>query len=198
MYCEYERLILYDKGETIMNLYMVRHGETEWNNQRKIQGRADTPLNEIGKKQALETRDKLSNIDIDLIICSPLVRAKQTAEIINSGRKIDIIYDDRITERSFGKLEGHSINDYNFNEFWDYYKNVEFEDIETMHDLFNRVYRFLDDIISKYNDKNILIVSHGGVGVPVYCYFNNSIPTGSLFEAGLQLKNCEVKKYEIK
>lgn len=180
-----------------MNLYIVRHGQTEWNNQRRIQGRADTPLNELGKQQALETKNKISNDDIDLIICSPLIRAKQTAEIINNDRNIEIIYDDRITERSFGKIEGQPIDDYNFNEFWDYYKNIKYEDIETMHELFDRVYEFIEDIISKYSDKNILIVSHGGVGLPFYCYFNKNIPNGSLFEIGLQLKNCEVRKYEI-
>ena len=181
-----------------MNIYIVRHGQTEWNNQKRIQGRADIPLNEQGKKQALETKNGLEKINLDLIICSPLTRAKQTAEIINGNRGIRIIYDNRITERSFGIIEGHSINDYNFNEFWDYNKNIKYEDIETMHELFNRVYGFIEDIISKYMNKNILIVSHGGVGLPFYCYFNNTIPEGSLFEAGLQLKNCEVKKYEVK
>lgn len=180
-----------------MNIYIVRHGQTEWNSQKRIQGRADTSLNELGKKQAFETKNLLSDIDIDLIICSPLTRAKQTAEIINSNREIEIIYDNRITERNFGKIEGHKINDYNFNEFWDYNKNIKYEDIETMHELFDRVYGFIEDMISKYKNKNILIVSHGGVGLPFYCYFNKEIPDGSLFEAGLQLKNCEVRKYEL-
>ncbi len=180
-----------------MKIYIVRHGQTEWNNQKRIQGRANTPLDEIGKSQAFETKNKLSSIDIDLIICSPLERAKQTAEIINNDRNIEIIYDDRIIERSFGKIEGHPIGNYDFNEFWDYDKNIKYEDIETMHELFNRVFGFIKEIISKYRDKNVLIVSHGGVGLPFYCFFNNNIPKGSLFEAGLQLKNCEVKKYQI-
>lgn len=184
--------------EFFMNIYIVRHGQTEWNRQKRIQGRADIPLNEKGKEQALETKNNLSSIDIDLIICSPLIRAKQTAEIINIDRDIKIIYDNRITERSFGKLEGTFIKDVNFNEFWDYYKNIKIENMESMHELFDRVNEFLENIISKYSNKNILIVSHGGVGLPVDCYFSKNIPEGSLFEAGLQLKNCEVRKYEVK
>lgn len=66
-----------------------------------------------------------------------------------------------------------------------------------MHELFERVYLFLKDIKNKYKDKNVLIVSHGGVGMPIDCFFSNNIPTGSLMEAGLQLKNCEVKEYEL-
>ncbi len=180
-----------------MNIYIVRHGQTEWNNQRRIQGRVDTQLNEVGKEQALKTKNNLSNIDIDMIISSPLLRAKQTAEIINKERNIPIIFDNRIIERSFGKLEGTLISEVNFNEFWDYYKNIKYESVESIHELFERVYDFLKDIIGKYNDKNVLIASHGGVGVPVDCFFTNNIPEGSLFEAGLQLKNCEVRKYVI-
>ena len=66
-----------------------------------------------------------------------------------------------------------------------------------MKDMFDRVYKTLDKLIKEYNDKTILIVSHGGVGMPVDCYFNHNIPQGSLRELGLQLKNCELKEYNI-
>lgn len=92
-----------------------------------MQGRADTPLNENGLIQATETKNKLLNINIDLIICSPLLRAKQTADIINENRNITIIYDDRIIERGFGELEGVKIEDIDFNSFWDYYKNIQYK-----------------------------------------------------------------------
>jgi len=57
---------------------------------------------------------------------------------------------------------------------------------------FERIYNFLDDIIKNYSDKNVLIVTHGGVSIPIACYFNKNIPTGSLVEAGLVLGNCQV------
>ncbi len=180
-----------------MKIYVVRHGQTQWNLEKKIQGRADKPLNERGKLQAIETRKKLLNKNIDLIICSPLLRAIQTADIINKSRNIPIEYDNRVIERSFGELEGCQINAVDFNSFWDYYKNIGYKNVETMHELFERIYDFLKDIKNQYEDKDILIVSHGGVGMPIDCFFSNNIPKGSLIEAGLQLKNCEVKEYVL-
>ena len=76
-----------------MNLYVVRHGQTEWNVLKKMQGSADIPLNKTGIEQAYKMQEKLDCIDIDLIICSPLNRAKQTAEIINQNKRLPIIYD---------------------------------------------------------------------------------------------------------
>ena len=73
-----------------MKLYVVRHGQTKWNVLKKMQGSADIPLNECGKKQAYQTKLNLENINFDIIICSPLIRAKQTAEIINSDRNLEI------------------------------------------------------------------------------------------------------------
>lgn len=75
-----------------MSIFIVRHGQTDLNLKKKIQGRVDSPLNESGKKQARETREKLLNVNIDLIICSPLLRTKETSNLINKDRNIPIIY----------------------------------------------------------------------------------------------------------
>lgn len=176
-------------------IYMTRHGQTDWNVQKKVMGRCDEPLNTLGKKQALETKNNLFDTDIDLIICSPLLRARQTAEIINEDRNIPIIYDNRIIERDFGEFEGMHTSDFDFNGYWDYYKNEEYQRAENIQVFFNRVYEFLNDIVNKYSDKNILIVGHGGISIPVACFFNDNIPKGSLVEAGLVLGNCQVLSY---
>lgn len=180
-----------------MRILIVRHGETEWNKEKRVMSRFDAPLNENGLLQAEEIRNKLLTEKIDLIICSPLKRARKTAEIINRNRNIPIIYEEGFIERNFGTLEGCPIESINFNEYWDYYKNLNDNNVETMKDMFDRVYKTLDKLIKEYNDKTILIVSHGGVGMPVDCYFNHNIPQGSLRELGLQLKNCELKEYNI-
>lgn len=65
-----------------MKLYLVRHGQTNWNLEGRIQGQTNIPLNDKGRKQAQQAKEKLQNIPIDLIICSPLMRARETAEII--------------------------------------------------------------------------------------------------------------------
>lgn len=181
-----------------MKLFITRHGQTDWNALRKVQGRADISLNEVGVNQALETKKALDDKHIDLIICSPLKRAKETLEVINKDRNIDVIYDDRIIERDFGEFEGTNIEDFDFHGFWNYYKNEKYDKAENIQDFFKRVYDFLDDIINKYQDKNILLVTHGGISIPVECCFSNNIPEGSLVDAGLVLGNCQVKTYYIK
>lgn len=179
-------------------IYLTRHGQTDWNVQKKVMGRCDEPLNETGLKQAEETRDNLMNTKIDIILCSPLQRAKQTAEIINDARNIPIIYDDRLIERDFGEFEGMQTKDFDFDGYWDYYKNEKYNQAENIQNFFERIYNFLNDIIEKYQDMNVLIVAHGGVSIPVNCYFNQVIPKGSLVEAGLVLGNCQVASYDKK
>ena len=180
-----------------MEILITRHGQTNWNVLKKVMGRCDEPLNKTGLKQAEETRNNLLDTDIDLIISSPLMRAKQTADVINRGRNIPIIYDERIIERDFGEFEGMETKNFDFHGYWDYYKNITFKEAENIQAFFQRVYDFLDDITEKYKDKNVLLVAHGGISIPVNCYFNNNIPTGSLAEAGLVLGNCQVASYNI-
>ena len=74
-----------------MKLYLVRHGETDWNKVKKIQGQVDIPLNQFGKRLAEETAEGMKEIPFDLCITSPLSRARQTAEIVLGGRKVPII-----------------------------------------------------------------------------------------------------------
>lgn len=179
-------------------IYLTRHGQTDWNVQKKVMGRCDEPLNKNGREQARQTKELLSNIAFDLIICSPLLRAKETAQIINQDRNIKIEYDDRIIERDFGELEGLETKEFDFDGFWNYYKNNIYDRAENIQKFFKIIYGFLDDISIKYADKNVLIVAHGGVSIPFNCYFSNNIPNGSLVEAGLVLGNCEVASYKSK
>ena len=89
-----------------MKLYIVRHGETEWNKARKIQGQVDIPLNEFGRTLAKKTAKGLADIKFDLCYTSPLVRAKETAELILAGGTTQIIEDARIEEMAFGEYDG--------------------------------------------------------------------------------------------
>ena len=76
-------------------IYVVRHGNTDWNKQKIAMGRKDIPLNKLGIEEADNVSKILENYNFDLIICSPLKRAKQTADIINKNRNKQIIYDER-------------------------------------------------------------------------------------------------------
>lgn len=179
-----------------MKILLTRHGQTDWNVLRKVQGITDIELNETGIKQAEETRKKLLNYDIDIILTSPLKRAKKTAEIIGSGRNIPVIIEDRIIERAFGAFEGKTPEEMDFDEVWNYKLNKHYENAESVKDLFDRINNFLEDIKEKYPDKTVLLVTHGGVSVPIRVYFEG-IPEGTEILRNIGLENCEVREYEL-
>ena len=102
-----------------MKVYVIRHGKS-LANLLKVHNSPETPLADIGIKQAEKLKDKIKNIDYDIIISSPFIRAKHTAEIINIKNK-NIIFDDRLKERDFGVLIGNSLTNINREGYWDYY-----------------------------------------------------------------------------
>ena len=85
-------------------IYVVRHGQTDWNIEKRYAGRVNVPLNETGVSEAYELAVKLQKINFDVVFSSPLSRAYQTAKIISSNS--NILIDDRLIERSNGDLEG--------------------------------------------------------------------------------------------
>lgn len=178
-----------------MNLYCVRHGQTEWNVLKKMQGSADIELNDKGIEQAYETRNNLENVEFDIIICSPLKRAKETADIINEKRQVPLLVDDRLRERNYGEFEGVSKSSFDYNEFWSYHINKKYEKAENVQDFFRRINRLLIDIKEKYSDKNILLVSHAGILKAIECYINGMLKDE---EIGPFLpENCSVLKYTL-
>ena len=176
-----------------MEILLTRHGKTEWNALKKVQGKADIALNEEGIKQANDTRILLKNENIDLILCFPLTRAMQTAQIINRERNIPMVFDERLSERDFGEFEGMPNTEFDYEAFWSYKQNIQYHKAENIRGFFQRVYGFLDDIHLKYKDKRILLVAHGGVSIPVYCYFDGIPDKDTLL--GLALDHCEIAKY---
>ena len=129
-----------------MQILLTRHGQTEWNVLKKVQGKVDIELNATGIKQAEETALKLKNTAIDIIISSPLKRARQTAEIINKETNLPIIIDERISERDFGEFEGKNRNEFSFEDFWSYKKAENYEKAEKIQDFFERIYNFMTNL----------------------------------------------------
>lgn len=166
-------------------IYVVRHGQTDWNLAHKIQGRADIELNQTGILQAQELATKMSHIKFDACISSPLKRAIKTAQIIfNSPIQID----ERLVERGNGELEGRT--DWrelgvNFND-----PNETRYNIETLGCLKKRIRSFWEDILKRYPNKNILIVTHAGVAMWSQVYFYGSPENDDLTK--YRINNCEV------
>lgn len=174
-----------------MKVYIVRHGQVP-HNALKQYNTNDEDLTDLGIKQAEELRDKIKNINLDIIICSPLNRAKHTADILNINH-YKIIYDDRIMERSCGDLSGKPLEVTNREEYWNYNTKIKYGTSENIKLFFDRVYNFLDELKTK-DYKNVLIVAHSGVSKAFNGYFEG-IQDGKFLNRGL--KNCEIKEYEL-
>ena len=106
-----------------MKIYVIRHGKTVAN-LLKVHNAPETELADVGIKQAEKLKEKIKNIDYDVIISSPFKRAKHTAEIINVKNK-NIIFDDRLKERYFGTLIGKPLTNINREGYWDYYNEIK-------------------------------------------------------------------------
>lgn len=150
-----------------MKIYIARHGQTDWNIQHKAQGHSDIPLNATGRAQAEELRDNIKDIQFTAVYASPLKRAAETAQIATDGR-YDIIYDDRLMERSFGDFEGKEIHSWveatGGHDIGDLRLNTNVGNIEPVKAVLARTKAFLDDLKSKYGDDAvILVVAHGQV-----------------------------------
>jgi len=153
------------------DVYLVRHGETNWNAEGKVQGHTDTPLNKIGEEQALELKEKLKNISFAAIFSSDLMRARQTAEIVRSSDTITIVTSPALRERNMGALEGKSTKDVRqkyYNDGLLHKPHHEmlaytFDGIEPYAKVYARVKDFIVSRASKHIGSSILVASHGGV-----------------------------------
>ena len=177
-----------------MKLFVVRHGQTDWNVQNLLQGSTDIDLNKTGINQALQTSEKLSSIHFDAIYSSPLKRAIDTANAIKLNRDLPIIKEPRLIEREFGDYEGLSGKNLDLKKYWDYQLNASDKSLEPIQVFFARVNSFLEDIINKYKntDKNILVVTHNGVNLAIDSILNG-MPE-NIFS--LNMAPCEFKVFE--
>ena len=175
-----------------MKIYIIRHGQTNWNIIKKIQGQKDIELNETGIKQATDKISIFNEYNFDLIICSTLKRAMKTAEILNSEKNIPIIYTDALRERKFGDLEG-VISDFDEDPMYNINTNIKEKNIEPVLELYKRVSDLLNEIKEKYNDKKVLLVTHGGTSRAIEAYFKGVNDKGIMPPETLQ--NCEIREY---
>lgn len=177
-----------------MKIYVVRHGETELNRSDCLTGRLDYSLTENGIKEAKKVAKKFENIKIDLIISSPLERCRQTAKIISED-KIPIIYSEKLLGRDHGEFTGIPKNKINFDDYWNYNKNIKYKKAESVKDLCNRVVSLIIELKAKYKNKNIVLVTHSGIMRVLYYYFKGIPENGILGE--VVIKNCEVYEYSF-
>lgn len=176
------------------SVYFVRHGESEWNVLNKICGSTDVPLTDVGREQAAETGREIlrQGIQADLILCSPLIRAAETAQLISSVTGIPVRVDERLTEQHFGRWEGTSPR--SSPEFTCAKQQfvARFDGGESMMHLAQRIYNVLDDI--KASGQTCIIAAHNGIARVVRSYFFDM--TNEQF-AHYAIKNGEIVRFDF-
>ncbi len=157
----------------LCTLYIVRHGQTEWNKNHINMGQLDSPLTELGIEQAKETAEKLKGIKFDAIFSSDSDRAHNTAKILKLERELEIQTSKLLRERTYGHFEGKPDREYKEaikhlleeaeklteKEQWTYKFG---DDVESDEELVNRFMVKLREISVAYPSKTVLVTTHGG------------------------------------
>lgn len=151
-------------------LYLVRHGQTDWNANGITQGQADIPLNSEGIKQTQALARNLRNIKFNAVFSSDLIRAKKTAEIISLERKMAVETTRLLRERRYGKLDGKPWQ--LMQKYYDTWEKLSkkarteykpYAGYETDEEVISRIITFLRETAVRYPGKTILIVCHGSI-----------------------------------
>lgn len=188
-----------------MRLYIIRHGETQWNREGRLQGQTDIPLNEKGRAVAQAAARGMREIPFDLAFTSPLSRARETAEIILQDRKVPVIPDRRIEEINFGSMEGCRARDPDGRIvepfFRTFFENpscyVPPEGGESIRQLCERTGNFLDELKTREDlkDKTVLAATHGAASRGLLLHITGK-PVSEFWGKGVP-KNCSVSVAEL-
>lgn len=188
-----------------MRLYLIRHGETDWNKVKRLQGKSDIILNEFGEHLAIETGKALKQVPFDLAYTSPLKRARRTAELVLGEKKVPIIDDSRIEEMGFGIYEGlvckegaSEIPDKNFSLFFHSpEKYTPPEGGESFDSLLERTGDFLKSLQNSHEcaNKTILISTHGAALCALICNIKGA-SLKDFWGTGVH-KNCAVTIVDV-
>ncbi len=179
---------------------IIRHGETIWNAQQRIQGHRNSKLSENGIRQAGLVAKSLAKREFDVLISSDLERAAETAGIINKLLQLPLEYNENMRERSFGIVEGMTLAEMKekFPREYRSYKEREpgfkFSGGESIEQLFNRVTSEIEAIARKFENKKVLIVSHGLVlETMMYKTFNIKLNSPRVFS----INNSSISSFYI-
>jgi len=188
-------------------IYFVRHGQTEWNLERRYQGSGDSPLTELGVSQAEALSKYIQHVHFEVIYCSPRGRAQATAKIVRGDRDLEIITVDDFQEINVGKFEGCLYNDMKndspelYHGFWHSPDLFLPETGESFADVANRTYSALLEIVKNDTGKRILIVSHAVaiksilnkiIDLPLNRFWENK-----LFQTSLSIVEFENEEFAI-
>lgn len=186
---------------------VIRHGETAWNAQTRIQGHLDSPLNEEGLAQALLVGERLQREQFSTLYCSDLGRALQTVQPIADRTGHDIVREPRLRERHLGVFQGLTGAECEARYAQDYarFKSRDPDHVvpggESIRQLFERVSSIFRELAARHPDERIVVVTHGGVLDALHRFAGN-VPLEqarafSIYNASLNIIVCEDQRWSI-
>lgn len=176
-----------------MKVYVTRHGESQFNVQNRVCGMIDADLTEKGVAQAEALARELSGLGIRLVISSPLRRAKRTADILATAAGLPVLEDFRLCEINYGELEGSSRDEEPYLSLKNKFA-TRMPGGESMFDVVQRVFNFLDEATETYKDLDILLVCHGGTYKAINAYFSD-VTDEAFYRNGIG--NCHLACFEV-
>lgn len=183
----------------MLEVYLVRHGETQWNAERRIQGQSDSPLTDNGEQQAWQVGARAKTLGITHIISSDLGRTRRTAEIIAEVCGCDIMFDSRLRELNMGVLEKRRIESLSAEEEgWrrqlvNGTEDGRIPDGESMQELGNRMHAALVSCLELPAGSRPLLVSHG---MALGCLLSTILGLPAYAERRLRLRNCSISRVD--
>ena len=184
----------------LKNIYVIRHGETDWNKDHRFQGATDIKLNDLGREQAIKLRPVLQQLQIESVYSSPLSRAYETAELATQELKLSIQKDERLRETNIGEVEGLSLDEL-IQKFgpdsitrWRSYDerllDFRFPNGESKREMMYRVRRAFIDIAQNSNRNSVAVFAHGMVMRAMTYIFAEGMPWDLN-----HFSNCSVHHY---
>ena len=179
-----------------MKIWIARHGQTDLNYAKRMQGRTDAPLNKKGIAQAKRSRQNIGDVHFDAVYSSPLQRAKLTGSIIGNVDISEVIVDDRLIETDFGRYEKskYYLMGLPMISYWLFPKVFPVPaTVESIDSMKERASSFLREL-ETHDYENVLVACHGGI-MRALCGYLDEAPDGLRWE---RAKNCEIRVYEYK
>ncbi|HEY3591671.1 MAG TPA: 2,3-diphosphoglycerate-dependent phosphoglycerate mutase GpmB [Buttiauxella sp.] len=183
----------------MLQVYLVRHGETQWNAERRIQGQSDSALTEKGERQAEQVAERVKTLGITHVIASDLGRTRRTAEIIALACGVDVTLDERLRELDMGVLERRNLDTLNEEEEgWrrqlvNGTADGRIPEGESMLEMSERMHSALNACLDLPSGSRPLLVSHG---MALGCLVSTILGLPAWAERRLRLRNCSISRVD--
>jgi len=177
-----------------MQIHFIRHGQTNWNEERRVQGQTNSVLTDLGKQQASNLNEKMLAEGFDKVYCSSSTRTRQTADCLFAGSNLDIDYWDSLREIHLGPWEGQLYADIeihspeSYEHFWSTPHLFDVAGAETFADIQKRGVDAVQDIVENHPNQKIALVSHGAIIKSILSFFEGR-HLSKLWDAP-QMHNC--------